>query len=104
MQIAPAEVIPDSEPAVDESGTQPVTPNNNDTPPRRLRGWMIAAAVAVLGAILLVVVLSLSTRKTLAGENAAPALSNNPGQILRLKRTTEAAQSRAILTPLLAGP
>jgi HlyD family secretion protein len=69
---------------------------------------MIAAAVAVLGAILLLVILPLSNRKTPAAGNAGAlaltlASSSNQGQILRLKGTTEAVQSRAILAPLLAG-
>ena len=105
MQTAPAEVIPDSESAVDQRGPQPDPPNNDSAPPKRLRGWMIVAAAVVLGAILLLVILSLSSQKTAGTKNAAPtlALSSNSGHILRLKGTTEAVQSRAILAPLLAG-
>jgi len=105
MQTAPAEVIPDSESPVDQRGAQPDPPNDDSAPPKRLRGWMIAAAAVALGAILLLVILSLSSRKIPASSNAAsaPALSSNSGHILRLKGTTEAVQSRAILAPLLAG-
>lgn len=105
MQTAPAEVIPDSGSGLDQAGTQPEPPNNEGAPPKRRRGWMIAAAAAVLGAILLLVILPLSSRKTPAADNTASTLafSSNPGQILRLKGTTEAVQSRAILAPLLAG-
>jgi HlyD family secretion protein len=108
MQTASAEVIPDSESPVDRREPHPVPPNDGNEPPKRLRGWMIAAAVAVLGAILLLVILPLSNRKTPAAGNAGAlaltlASSSNQGQILRLKGTTEAVQSRAILAPLLAG-
>jgi len=60
---------------------------------------VIAACALVLGIILLVATRS----KTPASANHTQSLSNNPGQVLRLKGTTEAVQSRAILAPLLAG-
>jgi len=54
--------------------------------------------------ILLAIVAYLTLgRKTPAAGNSAATLSNNPGQVLRLKGTTEAVQSRAILAPLLSG-
>jgi HlyD family secretion protein len=100
MHMAPAEVIPDSESAVNQPGTQSEPPKNDGAPPRRLRRWMvIVAAAAVLGILLLVVVRSKSPA---IGQSAAP-VSATPSQVLRLKGTTEAVQARAILAPLLAG-
>jgi HlyD family secretion protein len=60
---------------------------------------VIAGLLAVLGIILLVATRGKSPSTT----NHAPSLTGNPGQVLRLKGTTEAVQSRAILAPLLAG-
>jgi HlyD family secretion protein len=100
MHMAPAEVIPDSESAVDQPGTQSEPPKNDGARPRRLRRWMvIVAAAAVLGILLLVVI---RTKSPTIGGSAA-AVSATPSQVLRLKGTTEAVQSRAILAPLLAG-
>jgi multidrug efflux pump subunit AcrA (membrane-fusion protein) len=101
MHSAPAAVTPDSEsPPQDQTGTQPETPQGDDPRPRRLRGWMVmAAAAVVLGIILFVATRS----KTPATRTSAPSPSINPSQVLRLKGTTEAVQSRAILAPLLAG-
>ena len=101
MHSAPAAVTPDSEsPPQDQAGTQPETPQGDDPRPRRLRGWMVmAAAAVVLGIILFVATRS----KTPATRTSAPSPSINPSQVLRLKGTTEAVQSRAILAPLLAG-
>jgi HlyD family secretion protein len=101
MQTAPAEVIPDSVPSPHESGARPEKPHNHPARPKRLR-WMIILilAVAVIG----------GTLALLATRSKAPAVatsrrfaSSNPNQILRLKGTTEAVQSRAILAPLLEG-
>jgi HlyD family secretion protein len=101
MRSAPATVTPDSEsPPQDQAGTQPEPPQVDNSRPRRLRGWMVmAAAAAVLGIILFVATRS----KTPATGTSAPAASTTPSQVLRLKGTTEAVQSRSILAPLLAG-
>jgi multidrug efflux pump subunit AcrA (membrane-fusion protein) len=102
MNTSPAEVIPDSEPSVDQPGPQPEHPKDDRAHPRRLRCWMIlAAAVVVLGIVAFVFVGS-RTKTPAIGTSAASA-STNPSQVLRLKGTTEAVQSRAILAPLLAG-
>jgi multidrug efflux pump subunit AcrA (membrane-fusion protein) len=107
MNTSPAEVIPDSEPSVDQPGPQPEPPKDDRARPRRLRGWMIvgwmmlAAAVVVLGIVAFVFVGS-RTKTPAIGTSAASA-STNASQVLRLKGTTEAVQSRAILAPLLAG-
>jgi HlyD family secretion protein len=100
MHSAPAAVTPDSEsPPQDQAGTQPEPPQVDDARPRRLRWMVIAALAAVLGIVLFVATRS----KTPASGTSAPSASTNPSQVLRLKGTTEAVQSRAILAPLLAG-
>jgi HlyD family secretion protein len=100
MHSAPAAVTPDSEsPPQDQAGTQPEPPHVDDARPRRLRWMVIAALAAVLGIILFVATRS----KTPATGTSPPAAFINPSQVLRLKGTTEAVQSRAILAPLLAG-
>ena len=100
MHMAPAEVIPDSESAVDRPGTQPEPPKDHGARSRRWRPWMVVVAVAaVLGIVLLVV---LRSKTPTIGRSAAP-VSAAPTQVLRLKGTTEAVQARAILAPLLAG-
>lgn len=100
MHSAPAAVTPDSESPPDQPGTQPEPPQVDGARPRRLRGWIgIAAAAALLIVILFVVTRS----KTPAIGTSAHSVSTHPNQVLRLKGTTEAVQSRAILAPLLAG-
>jgi HlyD family secretion protein len=99
MQTAPAEVTPDSESPQDQPGTQPEQPRDEGARAPRLRGWMmVVACVLVLGVILFI-----ALRSKTPGQGDLGASSNNPGQVLRLKGTTEAVQSRAILAPLLAG-
>jgi multidrug efflux pump subunit AcrA (membrane-fusion protein) len=64
-----------------------------------MRGWIAMAALAlVLG-----IVLWVARGKTPALGKSAQSPSGVPTQVLRLKGTTEAVQSRAILAPLLAG-
>jgi len=102
MHTSPAEVIPDPEPSVNQPGPQPEHPKDDRARPRRLRGWMIiTGAVVVLGIVAFVFVGS-RTKTPAIGTSAASA-STNASQVLRLKGTTEAVQSRAILAPLLAG-
>ena len=99
MSTAPAEVTPDSEPLPDQAGSQP-EPTGHEMPPQRRRGWIrLAAAVVVVGVIL---VLALRSRHT-APTQLAQSTSIDSGQVLRLKGTTEAVQSRSLLAPVLAG-
>lgn len=101
MQTAPAEVSPDSVPSPNESGARPEKPHNHSAQPKRLR-WMIIAIVAI--AVIAGIVALVATRgKTAATATSLQLASGNPNQILRLKGTTEAVQSRAILAPLLEG-
>jgi HlyD family secretion protein len=100
MPSTPATLIPESE-SREQPGTPPESPDQGDERPHWRRGWMaIAGFVVVLGIILAIV-----TRHSNAPVTATRASSSvtTPGQILRLKGTTEAVQSRAILAPLLAG-
>jgi HlyD family secretion protein len=100
MHSAPVEVMPDSGSFSDQPGIQPEQPQGDGARPGRVRGWIVVAAVAlVLGLVLLVATRS----KTPTIEKSAKSASVIPTQVLRLKGTTEAVQSRAILAPLLAG-
>jgi HlyD family secretion protein len=112
MHTSPAEVVPDSEPSVDQPGPQPEQPNDEATRARRSRGWTIfgwtiagwmilATAVVALGIAAFVFVGTRS--KAPASGTSTASTSTNPSQVLRLKGTTEAVQARAILAPLLAG-
>jgi multidrug efflux pump subunit AcrA (membrane-fusion protein) len=68
--------------------------------PTRWRRWVAIAAAAAMVAV---VVLIATRGKTPTLSKAARSASAIPTQVLRLKGTTEAVQSRAILAPLLAG-
>jgi HlyD family secretion protein len=104
MNSAPAAVTPDLESPPEQPGTQSEEPSLKDygARPRKLRRWMI---LGVCAAVLLAVTLALvmRSRQTGAGAEAAQLAPVAPRQSLRLKGTTEAVQSRAVLAPLLAG-
>ncbi len=101
MHSAPAEVVPDSASPTNQPGIEPEQRNDDDgVRPRRRRGWIVMAVVALVLAIGLLV----ATRSKTPGlGKSAQSASPIPTQVLRLKGTTEAVQSRAILAPLLAG-
>jgi multidrug resistance efflux pump len=97
--MAPATVTPEPESSPDHPGVE-VEPSVTDAPRSKLRGWMlIAAAAFIIGIVVLVVTRGRSP--VAVGHSLSASVS--PGQILRLKGTTEAVQARAILAPLLAG-
>src|SRR5579859_4642664 len=99
MNTAPAEVTPDPESTLDQSELRPVLPPVQE-PRSRRRLWIVCSVAAVvLAGILLIVIRS----RTRSAAKLASAISAAPGDILRLKGTTEAVQARAILAPLLAG-
>jgi HlyD family secretion protein len=100
MPLAPAELTPDSESSSFQL-VPPLEPAPSPEPPsRHIRIWILSAVAAVaLGAILL---LSFRSKTPATSKLAAPAVGA-PGEVLRLKGTTEAVQARAILAPLLAG-
>src|SRR5579859_5667074 len=99
MNTAPAEVTPDPESTLDQSELRPVLPPVQE-PRSRRRLWIVCSVAAVvLAGILLIVIRS----RTRSAAKLASAISAAPGDILRLKGTTEAVHARSILTPLLAG-
>lgn len=100
MPSSPAEVVPDSVVAPGPRQPQSQMPENNGTPRRRVLWIAITAAVAVLVVIALVVIRG----KSPPAQNAAStAQTGSAAQVLRLRGTTEAVQSRSILAPLLSG-
>jgi HlyD family secretion protein len=102
MQSAPAEVITNSESRSEHPETQPEQPNGSR--PRlkwTLRAWLIVVVFAVPLGILLRV--STRSRGPTVRDSAQSSSRENLNPILRLKGTTEAVQSRAVLAPLLAG-
>lgn len=114
MHSAPATVTPDSESQPDQPGTRPEhapeTPSSGQadgrTRPGWLRGWTVwmVAMLVVAAAAVLVAILFVATRgKTPTAATSAQSASIASTQVLRLKGTTEAVQSREILAPLLAG-
>jgi HlyD family secretion protein len=100
MSASPAEVIPTPESSLGQP-EPPSTPRaENEDRPTRWRQWLATAAAAVIVAI----VVSMAARgKSPTISKAVRAASTIPAQVVRLKGTTEAVQSRAILAPLLAG-
>ena len=103
MHSAPSSVVAEPESAPDQPVTQPELspdPPGSGAPRGRLRLWMLAVAAAVIA----VVILFVATRSNSpSNTNQASSVSSIPVQGLRLKGTTEAVQSRAILAPTLAG-
>jgi HlyD family secretion protein len=118
MHSAPAAVTPDSEPSPIQPGARPeqTQPRQTDlaendsrqtqtssdgASPGWLRGWMVIAAAA--GVLIVILLFTVTRSGTPATGKSALSASGSPGQVLRLKGTTEAVQSRAILAPQLAG-
>src|SRR5271157_724650 len=100
MHASPAEATPDIEGTPKQSATEPEQPESGGAGRAWLRrGLVIAAAAIIVCAIALLVIRS----KTPAAGNKAQHASANAMQVLRLKGTTEAVQSRALLAPLLEG-
>jgi HlyD family secretion protein len=102
MHSAPAEVIPEPESPIDP-GTRPEQPRDDESRPRKLRGWLIGIGVAIVVLLPIILALVTRTRSTGPGNQSVQSTLITPGQVLRLKGTTEAVQARAILAPLLAG-
>ena len=98
MSTAPAEVTPDSQSFEEQPRSQPEAPEQGS--PKRWRRWIFAAAALVLIAVILALALGL---RHASPTKVAQTLTPDSLQTLRLKGTTEAVQSRAILAPLLAG-
>jgi len=99
MHSTPAALTPDSESPPDQPMLRPEPPRPEGSRPW-LRGWMAVVALALVVGI----VAWWSTRtRTSSSSGVSQSAVNSSGQVLRLKGTTEAVQSRAILAPLLSG-
>jgi len=99
MHAAPAELTPVVDPAPARLVTEPEQSAGGGPGRAWLRRGMAIAAVAL---ILVIVLLVVSRSKSPRG-NRAQYSSSNAAQVLRLKGTTEAVQSRAMLAPTLEG-
>lgn len=99
MNTAPAEVTPESEPSLVQLEPQPALPPGHEPRPQR-RVWIV---VGVLAAILVAALLIIVRSRSHSAAKLASDVATHPGEVLRLKGTTEAVQARAILAPSLAG-
>jgi len=105
MHAAPAELTPDvrTKPGPPSPGKeQPVKEQPASGGPHRtwLRRGIVLAAAAIV--VFVIVLVATHSNSPTAG-NRTPYSSVHELQILRLKGTTEAVQSRAILVPVLEG-
>jgi multidrug efflux pump subunit AcrA (membrane-fusion protein) len=99
MNTAPAEVTSESEPSLHEPELPPpLRPGHEPRSKRRV--WIVLGLVAAILIATLISVIRTRVRSTAKLTSAAAAV---PGEILRLKGTTEAVQSRGIIAPMLAG-
>lgn len=100
MPLAPEVVTPD----VDAPAGQPEPSLLPPEPENERRRWLLPV-VGVCAAALILAVAFLIVHRASSGATrpAAGSSSNNPEKILRLKGTTEAVQSRAMLAPVLEG-
>ncbi len=99
MHSASAEETTELE-APAQPGPAPDPPTDERERPRRPWRWMVLALAVLLVAVIALIV---SRSKSPATANRAQSSSINPGQVLRLRGTTEAVQARAMLAPLLEG-
>lgn len=99
MDSSPA-VLASSDSSPEQPGMQPEPPNEDHARPRMVRRWIVIAAAAI--ALGIITFVGLRSRAPATGA-LPPSLTIHPDQLVRLKGTTEAVQSRGILAPLLAG-
>lgn len=100
MHLAHEEVTPEVAP----SPEQPEPTLLPSGPREKQRGWLRPVVVVCAAAAILVAALFLvPARRSPAHHQSVPSASNTPGRVLRLKGTTEAVQSRAMLAPVLEG-
>lgn len=100
MHLAPEEVSPEIAPLPERPEPTPPAPE----PEPNRRGWLRPVLIVCAAALVLAASLFLVTRgHAPATHQLAISASNNSGPVLRLKGTTEAVQSRAILAPVLEG-
>jgi HlyD family secretion protein len=102
MSTAPADVTPRTESSPDQvlSSAQP---DPSLPPSSHSRKAIVLLVVTVAVLLIAGVVAAVLRSRTGLTANRLNSLSAAPAQVLRLKGTTEAVQSRAILAPLLEG-
>lgn len=102
MQPSPAEVTPGTESPSGELGASASLPDSQEhgtrSPGRRRFAWILALAIVAAVALVAVLLRNRTSPPTQASYKVAPS-----ERILRLKGTTEAVESRAILAPLISG-
>jgi len=99
MHLAP-EVTPEVAPSLE----RPEPPTLLPEPEKKRRGWVRPLLMVCAAALILAIALFLVGRSNSPSTHQlSSSASNNPGHVLRLKGTTEAVQSRAILAPVLEG-
>ncbi len=102
MQPSPAEVTPEAESPSGDSGAPESLPSSQDhgtTGPARRR-FVPILAVTIIAAALIALLLR---NKTSPPTESSYKHAQPSERILRLKGTTEAVESRAILAPLISG-
>jgi HlyD family secretion protein len=101
MQSAPSATTTDTEARPEQPETQPEQPNGRRPRlGRSLHAWLIVGALGTALVILLLVMMrSRGPTSPQTTQSLSPA---NLNPVLRLKGTTEAVRSRAVLAPLLA--
>ena len=102
MQPSPAEVTPETESPSGELGASASLPDSQEhgtrSPGRRRFAWILALAIVAAVALVAVLLRNRTSPPTQASYKVAPS-----ERILRLKGTTEAVESQAILAPLISG-
>ncbi len=100
MNASPAEMIPAAESSLRQPEPPLIPTPEREPRPTPWRWWVAMAATA---AVVAVIALLATRGKTPTTSATARSGTTLPSQVVRLKGTTEAVQSRAILAPLLAG-
>jgi HlyD family secretion protein len=101
MNATSAEVTPQVESAPRPPAIEP-DPSDGGQSGSSSRRW-IAIALGVVAVSIIAVVVVMTRSNSPAAANHPISSSTIPGQVLRLRGTTEAVQSRAVLAPLLEG-
>lgn len=101
MSTAPAEVTPVTESSPNQV---PISeqPHLASPPPHRYR-TRILLLIAAMALVIVAVAAVILRSRTPATANRTGSIAPDSAQVLRLKGTTEAIESRAILAPLLQG-
>lgn len=100
MRSAPAEAPPGLETTSSPPALVSDAPENRGPGPKKLRRWITAAAALIVAAVIAGIIIRSRTHSSPAPGSTS---SNLAVRVLRLKGTTEAVQSRAVLAPRLEG-